>query len=116
MLPWATIGLRRINKSIHETRRVQGGGYLYVLINPAWPQYCKIGRTTDLQSRLRAYQTGDPTRSYVLYYVRYFSDICLAERTLAGLYGGSKTRHEWYFIHAEDAANIIDRVANQLGE
>jgi len=104
-----------INKTF-ETRRNKGGGYLYVVTNPVWPSYCKIGRTHNLQSRLRAYQTGDPNRDYVLYYTRYFPDACTAERVLSGLYNGSKTRHEWYQIHAEDAANLIDLTASKLGE
>jgi len=99
-----------------EQRRNKGGGYLYVITNPAWPSYVKIGRTVNITSRLRSYNTGDPFREYSLHYYRYFVDVCLAERTLAQLYQGSRTQGEWYQIHKEDAANLIDLTASQLSK
>jgi len=97
-----------------ETRRNKGGGYLYVITNPAWPPFVKIGRTTNINSRLRTYQTGDPNRGYFLHYYRYFLDVCKAERTLSTLYQGVERQGEWYQIHAEDAANLIDLTAAYL--
>lgn len=95
-------------------RRNHGVGHLYVITNPAWHGYCKIGRTTNLLSRFRTYQTASPFRDYNLYYYRWFNDVCLAERTLAQKLSGLRTEGEWYQCHPEDAANIIDIVANRL--
>jgi len=97
-----------------ETRRNRGGGYLYVITNPAWPSYCKIGRTTNINSRLRTYQTGDPNRGYILHYCRFFNDVYHAEREMVQIFRGAQPLGEWYQIHAEDAANLIDLTAKHL--
>lgn len=97
-------------------RRNHGGGYLYCITNPAWSGYVKIGRTINIASRHRTYQTASPHRDYELFYARWFPDVCRAERTLRHLYPGHVVNGEWHLIHPEDAANLIDRVAAQFSE
>jgi hypothetical protein len=97
-----------------ETRRNHGGGYLYVITNPAWPGHVKIGRTTNVTSRHRTYQTASPFRDYLLYYARWFPDVCSAERTLRQIYPGHRINGEWHLLHPEDAANLIDRLASKM--
>ncbi|QOV06106.1 endonuclease [Rhizobium phage Pasto] len=103
-------------KTPTNRRRNHGGGHLYVITNPAWPGYCKIGRTTGLVSRFRTYQTASPLRDYDLYYSRWFADVCRAERTLKHLYSGQRENGEWFRIHPDDAANLVDLVASRLGK
>jgi|GEM_PF-4419113 len=95
-------------------RRNHGGGSLYVITNPAWPGYVKMGRTTNAASRFRTYQTASPHRDYRLFYSRWFPDVCRAERTLRTLYRGHVVNGEWHLLHPEDAANLIDMTAEQL--
>jgi hypothetical protein len=40
--------------------------YIYIISNPAFPGWYKIGRTTNIITRVRHYQTADPHRGYVL--------------------------------------------------
>ncbi len=40
------------------------GGFVYVINNPAWPDWVKVGMTTDAARRGRDYQTGSPFRDY----------------------------------------------------
>lgn len=103
--------MARTGKKPTEHRRNHGGGFLYVIINPAWPGYCKIGRTTNVLSRHRTYQTASPLRDYQLHYARWFPDVVEAERILKRLYPGHREHGEWHLIHAEDAANLIDLTA-----
>ncbi|WP_417623157.1 GIY-YIG nuclease family protein [Parasphingorhabdus sp.] len=98
-----------------QRRRNHGGGHLYVITNPAWPGFCKVGRTTGLISRYRTYQTASPHRDFHLHYHRYFPDVCKAERTFRTLYSGQRRNGEWFFIHPDDAANLVDLVAKRLG-
>jgi hypothetical protein len=44
-------------------------GFVYIITNPAWPQWVKVGLTTeeDTRKRLSSYQTGSPLRDYVVY-------------------------------------------------
>lgn len=75
----------------------------------------KIGRTTNVLSRFRTYQTASPHRDYQLHYQRYFPDVCKAERTLRKLYSGLRVNGEWFQVHPDDAANLVDLVASRLG-
>ena len=43
-------------------------GSVYILGNPAWPDWVKVGMALDAEDRLNNYQTGGPFRDYVLYY------------------------------------------------
>jgi hypothetical protein len=104
----------RTGKTRTEQRRNHGGGYLYVITNPAWPGFVKIGRSTNVTSRHRTYQTASPHRDYQLYYARWFPDVCGAERSLARIYPGHKANGEWHLLHPEDASNLIDRLASKL--
>lgn len=97
-----------------EARRNHGGGHLYVIVNPAWPDFCKIGRSTDAVTRLRTYQTASPHRDYQLHHFRWFPDVCLAERTLKNTYQGVEKNGEWHRLHPEDAANLIDTIHARL--
>jgi len=96
-----------------EYRRNHGGGYLYVVTNPAWPDFIKIGRTININTRLRSYNTGSPFKDYELFYYRFFTDVCAAEQAIRHFYGGHKFRGEWYQMHPEDAANLIDITATR---
>jgi len=39
---------------------------VYVLVNPAFPGWCKIGMAVDAEDRLKQYQTSSPYRDYEL--------------------------------------------------
>lgn len=106
--------MARTGRKPTEKRRNHGGGFLYVITNPAWPGYSKIGRTTNAVSRHRTYQTASPHRDYTLHYARWFADVCRAERTLKDLFPGHREIGEWHLLHPEDAANLIDLTATNL--
>lgn len=106
----------KTGKTRTERRRNHGGGFLYVITNPAWKGWSKIGRTTNAVSRHRTYQTASPFRDYRLFYSRWFPDVCRAERTLKVLYPGHRENGEWHLLHPEDAANLIDMTATRLAK
>jgi len=43
-------------------------GCVYVIKNPAWPAWVKVGKAVDAEDRLNSYQTSDPFRSYILHH------------------------------------------------
>jgi hypothetical protein len=43
-------------------------GYVYVLSNPAWPEWVKVGMAVDANDRCGSYQTSSPYRDYVLHH------------------------------------------------
>jgi len=69
-------------------------GYVYAIVNAAWPEWVKIGKALDAEDRLNGYQTSSPMRDYKLVYSVHFEDRNVAERkahTLAAF----KTAHPW---------------------
>lgn len=96
-----------------DLRRNKGGGFLYVMTNPAWPYYSKVGRTTNLLSRYRSYQTASPYRDFLLYYYRYFQNIWAVERHFFQTFKQCERRGEWLALHPDDACLLIDRVKEE---
>jgi len=60
----------------------QKSGYLYIISNPVFPGWFKIGTTWDLKKRLHTYQTGDPFRLYKLEYSLYHPHFREAENKI----------------------------------
>lgn len=49
-------------------------GYVYVLTNPAWPDWVKVGMAIDAEDRCNSYQTSSPFRDYQLHYQVHSDD------------------------------------------
>lgn len=78
-----------------------------MVTNPAYPGYCKVGRTAYLSTRLRHFNVASPFRDYQVHYTRYFSDYKRAEREFFIRTVGANYRSEWLYLHPDDAAEII---------
>jgi hypothetical protein len=55
-------------------------GQVYIIVNPSWPDWVKIGMAVNAEDRLNSYQTGSPMRDYKLVYAVYTKDRRRAER------------------------------------
>ena len=89
-------------------------GYVYVITNPAWPEWVKIGMAIDAEDRLKGYQTSSPMRDYTLVHYAYSDDRNVAERqahVLAGKLGDR--RNEWFKINNEDAVIVIEQAVSE---
>ncbi len=89
-------------------------GFVYVIVNPAWEDYCKIGRAFDPESRLRGYQTSSPFRDYQLYGARYFDNAAQAEIEMHLRLAEHREEGEWFYIQPADALIAIDKLQEQL--
>jgi hypothetical protein len=89
-------------------------GFVYVIVNPAWEDYCKIGRAFDPESRLRGYQTATPFRDFHLYGARYFADAALAEREMHMRLDEHREEGEWFYLDPARALQEIDKLQEQL--
>tara|TARA_R100001594_G_scaffold140759_1_gene186135 strand:- start:2205 stop:2684 length:480 start_codon:yes stop_codon:yes gene_type:complete len=84
-------------------------GYVYAISNPAWPEWVKIGMAVDAEDRLNAYQTGSPSRDYVLIHSIPSKDRSKTEREAHNIASTNNTRSgEWFKISNKDVINILD--------
>ncbi len=86
-------------------------GCVYVIQNPAWPEWVKVGKAVDAQDRLNSYQTSDPFRSYILHH-----HIEVTNRHTVELQvhqeleiASALRKNEWFKITAHNAATILNK-------
>lgn len=94
---------------------IDKAGYLYIITNPAFPNFVKIGTTHNLKQRLHVYQTGDPSRSYKIEYSLFHVRFREAEKKIK-LYMkpfAKSIRNEWYEV---DIHMAIPRLHEVLEE
>jgi len=82
--------------------------YIYLIINPAWPDYVKLGRSKDLDNRLIGYQVGSPFRDYSIYYSKYINDVEVVEDYFTQNLNPTCVKNEWFKIDKDEAVKIIE--------
>lgn len=90
----------------------------YIIVNPAWDNWIKIGFTSkdEMKSRLSTYQTGTPFRDYVVYFSCKFTDARLAEIELMNRLIAMNVirKNEWFKMSAKIASNIIESIKEEI--
>ena len=73
-------------------------GFIYIISNSAFPNYYKIGITTNIKSRLRTYQTSSPYRNYKIEYYVEHEDCYNAEQLIHSDMErfATRWRKEWF--------------------
>ena len=84
-------------------------GYVYIINNPCWDGWLKIGMAVDAEDRCNSYQTSSPHRDYRLLYARRFKDRRKAEKkTIHKLKKIAKEHNgEWFKTDRDTAQEII---------
>ena len=84
-------------------------GQVYIIVNPAFPSWCKIGMAVDAEDRLKQYQTSSPYRDYKLVATYDTSDRRKAEKFAHELLEKRHERRgEWFCIQHPVAASILE--------
>lgn len=85
-------------------------GYLYVITNPSFTGWVKVGTTWNLEERLHVYQTGDPFRKYKLEYSLHHPKFREAEQKIKEVMShfALEIRGEWYRIDLDFAKSRLD--------
>lgn len=78
-------------------------GFVYIVTNPAFPGFFKIGMTTDVKNRLSAYQTYDPLKRYKIEMYKFVEDRRAYESSLLEEFGDSILNGEWLQEEAKNA-------------
>ena len=92
-------------------------GQVYIIYNPSFPSWCKIGMAIDAEDRLKQYQTGSPYRDYRLYKVYNTDNRRESERVSHLILAEQHERRgEWFVCPTNVAANLLDSYFYSLGE
>jgi len=84
-------------------------GEVYVITNPAWPEWIKVGMAVDSQDRLKNYQTSSPFRDYVLYYSYNTDDRRKAESEAhSKLDQLFERNNEWFKCTPQEAKGVLN--------
>ena len=87
-------------------------GYVYIINNPCWDGWVKVGMAIDAEDRCKQYQTISPYRDYKLCYLKYFEDRKIAElsahkelKKITDTYNG-----EWFKTSVKEAKKTIEAI------
>tara|TARA_R110000764_G_scaffold190409_1_gene275707 strand:+ start:109 stop:564 length:456 start_codon:yes stop_codon:yes gene_type:complete len=108
--------LKRLALSIHQTALRQynqvKAGHVYIISNPAWPEWVKVGMAIDAADRCSNYQTSSPFRDYVVEYsfasTNRRKDESLAHQKLAAI--SQDRRGEWFKLPVSKAIGCISGI------
>jgi len=115
-----------VNRSSRELRVRQPiseetlhGGFVYLLQNPSWPGWIKIGKAANLENRLSSFNTSAPHIDTLFEYITWFeSNFALdIEQAVHAYLNNNLPRNpnqlsrngEWYFIEQELVIETIQQ-------
>ena len=86
-------------------------GYVYVISNPAWEGWYKVGMAIDAYDRCSGYQTSSPFRDYTVEYCKYFEDRRESEQNIHTKLAEQKIerRGEWFRGSLTDIKSVIQQ-------
>jgi len=93
-------------------------GHVYLITNPAWKGWVKVGMAVDANDRCNQYQTSSPMRDYKLEYKKQFNHRRIAESQAHKLCGKKALQQngEWFKINIKDAINLIESITEEEHE
>jgi hypothetical protein len=89
-------------------------GQVYIITNPNFPEWVKVGMAVDSEDRLNGYQTSSPFRDYALFTCWSVTDRRSAESEAHALLEKSFDRKgEWFNCTPEQAQSAIAELMEQ---
>ena len=91
-------------------------GYIYVLVNPHFENWVKIGMAENVDKRLSQFNTAYPERDGQMVYTVKVSNMRKAEKkahTIAGKLA-KRTEKEWFTLTVGQAIDILNRVGTKV--
>jgi hypothetical protein len=87
-------------------------GEVYIITNPAWKGWIKIGMAIEAEDRLKGYQTSSPLRDFKLKFKKYFDNKRIAEQQAHSLCAKKaiKRKGEWFKVDLKIAKDIINNM------
>lgn len=102
--------ITKSNLVLDDNTKLFQEGFVYIISNPKFVGWLKIGMTIDFESRLNTYQIGDPDRGYKFEALKFVSNRREAEyNLLLKIESISSTRQgEWVQVKLEEALNLFE--------
>jgi hypothetical protein len=93
-------------------------GEVYIITNPAWKGWVKIGMAVESKDRLKAYQTSSPLRDYKLRYSKAFLNRRDAETKAHALCSehAEQVENEWFKMTIKKAIQLIKNINEEQYE
>ena len=87
-------------------------GHVYIISNPCWEGWIKVGMAIDAEDRCNQYQTSSPFRDYKLCHTKYFEDRKSAEHLVHKKLKRLSTKHkgEWFKVSVDEATKLIEAI------
>lgn len=85
-------------------------GFVYIVTNPAFPGYVKVGNAIDVYKRLNSYQTSDPHRKFKIEHYMFFHDRRMAEKLMHKILALFSASGEWFKIDTDTVIDIMNVV------
>ena len=98
-----------------KEQRVEG--HVYLIHNPRFPGWVKVGRAYDPVDRLASYQTSSPHRDYQLLHSFHCGDARQGEREAHDMMESAciERSGEWFlFPHTDDAMEFFTHVEEEI--
>lgn len=105
-----------------------GKGVIYILTNPSFPDYVKIGYATDIEKRLKQLNHSEAIPFAFRVYAIYEVNSALTDKTLHELidmlnpdlrsietFDGKARKKEFYAMEPEDAYKLLECIAKISG-
>ena len=92
-------------------------GQVYIITNPAWEGWIKVGMAVDAKDRLNNYQTSSPYRDYDLVYTIDTPDRRYTERMMHDILNGMMTlekQNEWFKIEPEWVIKHLEEIVDHV--
>ena len=112
----------------HERAQTTTTGYIYILTNPSFPQYGKLGYATDVKQRLAELNRSTAVPFAFRVYATYEVDSALSDKKLHSILDklnpdlrsaeevdGKRRIREFYAMPPEDAYAILEAIAEING-
>lgn len=87
-------------------------GDIYIISNPSWKGWIKVGMAIDAKDRCNQYQTSSPFRDYKLRYKKYFDNKRSAEQQAHKKIKNicKDNNGEWFKVSISEAKEIIQSI------
>lgn len=86
---------RTITLEVKKAKIVTDSGFVYIISNPIFEGFYKIGMTKDMESRLNSYQTYDPLRRFKVEHYKFVDNAKQKEKEFLEIFSLDLAKGEW---------------------